>query len=157
MPNTDVERLLTKIIKTSDPNSCWLWTGCISPQGYGQFSLNKHRWQAHIAAWHLLKGPVPDGICVLHKCNTRSCVNPDHLYLGTQADNARDLINTGYKPPGRQKNYCKHGHEFSGDNVYLDPQGHRRCRTCMHNTSASRWARIGKIEKQQCVYKEVNT
>jgi hypothetical protein len=82
--------------KTSSPIGCWLYTGTISFEGYGYVNISsgvkRQQWQAHRFAWTLLKGPIPEGQCVLHTCDVRHCVNPEHLYLGDRKDNARDKI-----------------------------------------------------------------
>nr|WP_087475466.1 HNH endonuclease signature motif containing protein [Nitrospira cf. moscoviensis SBR1015] len=74
---------------------CWLWTGGSSTRGYGQFRMLGRGWRAHRAAWTIYRGPIPDGLHVLHKCDVTSCVNPDHLFLGTPLDNARDKESKG--------------------------------------------------------------
>lgn len=82
--------------KTSSPIGCWLYTGTLSFEGYGYVNISagvkRQQWQAHRFAWTLLKGPIPEGECVLHTCDVRHCVNPEHLYLGDRKDNARDKI-----------------------------------------------------------------
>lgn len=88
-----IERLLNSV--EPEPNSgCWLYikTGKL---GYGTFWLNGSARQAHRAAWTLLVGPIPDGMQVNHKCHVRCCVNPNHLYLGTQTDNMKDMRDSG--------------------------------------------------------------
>jgi hypothetical protein len=80
-----------------DDKDCWLWTGCVNNKGYGMFYpetiIGKRRRPAvlsHRYSWQCLRGPITAGLCVLHKCDTPRCVNPDHLFLGTQFDNLAD-------------------------------------------------------------------
>jgi hypothetical protein len=71
-------------------NSCWLWTGQLDSCGYGTFSGTKLGVRAHRISWKLYRGDIDTKTCVLHKCDTRNCVNPDHLFLGTRGDNNKD-------------------------------------------------------------------
>jgi hypothetical protein len=91
---TDKERFWKKV-NINDIDRCWEWLGCIS-LGYGHFSLNKKMIGAHRVSWILIHGDIPEGFDVLHKCDNKSCVNPNHLYLGTQADNNRDTVSRQY-------------------------------------------------------------
>ena len=80
--------------------NCWLWTHNKNPKGYGRFYYNASARLAHRVSWEIAHGPIPEGpghhgICVLHKCDTPSCVNPSHLFLGTNADNIRDMHSKG--------------------------------------------------------------
>lgn len=59
--------------------------------------------QSHIVSWTLHYGPVPAGMCVLHRCDVRVCVNPDHLFLGTRGDNGRDMAAKGRSPYGTRR------------------------------------------------------
>jgi hypothetical protein len=77
----------------AEPNSgCWLWTGDLNWAGYGTVSRNARPKKAHREAWELLVGVIPSGKFLLHKCETRSCVNPAHMFVDTQADNVRDMV-----------------------------------------------------------------
>lgn len=83
--------------------TCWLWTGYVHRQrgGYGSFCVRRgYAVQAHRAAWMLTHGALPDGLCVLHRCDVPPCVNPDHLFVGTHADNTADMLAKGrWKAP----------------------------------------------------------
>lgn len=81
-----------------EPNSgCWLWFGAVAGQdGRGNFRMGpRGNVYAYRASWEFFKGPVPDGLQVLHSCDMPCCVNPDHLWLGTQADNMKDCAKKG--------------------------------------------------------------
>ena len=70
---------------------CWIWTRERYPSGYGVLTRAGLRVKAHRLAWELTYGPTPDGLLVLHHCDNPPCVRPAHLFLGTQADNVRDM------------------------------------------------------------------
>jgi hypothetical protein len=75
-----------------EPNSgCWLWIGGLYPSGYGSFD----RRHAHRCSWELHHGEIPKGLLVCHKCDVRHCVNPEHLFVGTQSDNLNDMVAKG--------------------------------------------------------------
>jgi len=87
------ERFWARVKKTS---KCWLWTGCIIKDGYGQCpGKDFPEYTAHRFSWHLHNGPIPDDLQVLHRCDVANCVRPDHLFLGTQLDNMRDRNEKG--------------------------------------------------------------
>jgi len=131
-----------------EPNSgCWLWVGYTN-KGYGFISTGGYGGglkAAHRLSWELHKGPIADGYLVCHRCDVRCCVNPEHLFIGTQLDNIRDMYSKGRarnvsyklrgKPrPGRvfqsEKTHCKSGHPLSGDNLSIASNGWRNCRAC---------------------------
>jgi hypothetical protein len=76
-------------------SGCWIWIGGLRENGYGYHAFNGKKEQAHRISWEIYKGPIPQGKFVLHKCDVRPCVNPDHLFIGTQKDNIQDCIQKG--------------------------------------------------------------
>lgn len=92
------DRFYSKIRK-GDVTGCWNWTASKrKARGgfvYGQFSLNGYPEWSHRASWIIHNNEIPNGMLVCHKCDNTLCVNPDHLFLGTQTDNIRDMISKG--------------------------------------------------------------
>lgn len=94
-------RLEKNILKT---DSCWEWQKRKDRDGYGMVDgvLRKHYGQrAHRASYQIYKGEIPKGMVVMHTCDNRSCVNPNHLVIGTQKDNVRDCRDKGRLNPGK--------------------------------------------------------
>lgn len=96
MDKNTQERFLKKIQKTK---TCWLWTATKNRKGYGQFGVRRgSKWKieyAHRVAYEMFVGKIPKGLLVLHNCDNPTCVNPKHLWTGTNYDNCKDRIKKG--------------------------------------------------------------
>ena len=98
MRQTLAERFWSRVDKLG-PTDCWNWSGYTNANGYGQFSIKGHIL-AHRASWIINIGPLPEGegwhgTCVLHHCDNPACVNPDHLFIGSNQDNVDDMNRKG--------------------------------------------------------------
>lgn len=94
-----VSRFLRFYLPVTD-SGCWLWTAGVDGEGYGRIFDGKRKRQAHRFSWEYFKGKIPVDKKVLHCCDTPCCVNPDHLFLGTQQDNIADMFRKGRNKSG---------------------------------------------------------
>lgn len=93
-PRPLADRFWARVKKSED--SCWLWTGARSSNGYGKIGgANRSNDYTHRVAWTLAHGEIPEGLFVCHRCDVKLCVRPDHLFLGTLQDNHADMTNKG--------------------------------------------------------------
>lgn len=100
-----LRRRLKKMCEPIPVTGCFLFTGYVSQLGYGIIAFRKtKRIPAHRASYMVHVGPIPDGMDVCHKCDVRSCVNPDHLWIGSHHDNMMDMASKGRASsrPGEQ-------------------------------------------------------
>lgn len=88
-------------------DGCWLWTGYISKGGYPRLTANGKVRDAHRISWELVNGPIPDGMVIRHLCHSPSCTNPEHLALGTAAQNSRDMVDAGRSCRGEKHKLAK--------------------------------------------------
>ena len=110
MKGTLAERFWAKVDKRG-PNECWEWQGYKIPAGYGQIREGvggSRNLRVHRVSWELANGcPIPTGKFVCHHCDNPSCVNPAHLWIGTNADNQRDMVNKGRSGRGARTRNSK--------------------------------------------------
>lgn len=103
------EKFWRKVRKT---RGCWVWTACCA-SGYGSLRVGSRMVGAHRASYILHKGKIPRGLFVLHKCDNKKCVNPQHLFVGTQKRNMDDMRRKGRQALGRRLN---HGDQRGSNN-----------------------------------------
>jgi hypothetical protein len=130
------ERFMEKVFPVPEAG-CWIWDGPLNNKGYGKLygkPYGQSTRYAHRISYGLFKGPIADGLCVLHRCDVACCVNPDHLFLGTILDNNRDMIEKGrykgYYGSARTETHCKNGHELTYRKDASRSAPRRFCKVC---------------------------
>jgi len=143
-----ITRFWAKVEITS---SCWLWRGALSQAGYGRFTV-EHRFdgggrqtEAHIFAYEIMRGSIPQGLVLDHLCRNTKCVNPDHLEPVTEAENV--LRGVGAGALNKRKTHCPKGHPYDETNTEHRASGRRRCREC--NRAALRAAYWRNPERER--------
>lgn len=136
---SDLTKRFMSFVSVNHETGCWDWTGSTS-RGYGQLSSsrNKSPHKAHRLSFEMHVGPIPPGKVVRHKCDRPVCVNPDHLEIGTQKDNARDMVVRGRLNPLILKN-------LNHKRAFTDEQANIVRRLASYNLS------LNVIAKQFCV------
>lgn len=94
-PRTPIAERFWPRVQKGGPGECWEWMGGRFPTGYGACWDGDRTGKAHRISWEMAHGSIPNGMCVLHRCDNPPCVNPDHLFLGTIDDNNRDMMAKG--------------------------------------------------------------
>lgn len=136
-----VVRLLDRV-RTYGPDECWPWYGDLNDTRYGKITVDRVTHRAHRYSYEHFVGEIPDGLYVCHTCDHKSCVNPAHLFLGTNHDNQVDAVRkgihratSGAEHYNAKKDHCPKGHLYDEVNTYIPPRGGRHCRECIRTTN----------------------
>jgi hypothetical protein len=126
---------------------CWHWNGTRNNHGYGLFRPGgtSGKVLAHRFMWQLLHGPIPQGLCILHRCDNPTCVNPRHLFIGTKKDNTQDAVKKcrAYMPIALLE--CLQGH----GRLRHRPSGGSWCPVCTRVQSRESYRRRHKVNPTQ--------
>lgn len=138
MKQNNLSILYTKCIK--QPNGCWIWTAGKTSRGYGMMNYQNKKQYAHRLSYQYSKGPITNGLHVCHSCDNPSCINPDHLWLGTNYDNILDKMKKGRAKTARrlgsQNHYAK-----------LDEQQVKEIKSLLGKISHSKLAKQYNVSK----------
>lgn len=142
---------------------CWEFTGTVLPTGYGEISVDGKRIRVHRLMYVIEHGSIPEGLNILHSCDNPPCFNPAHLRAGTQKENIVESVLKDRHGTAKGKNYssvgsvvpwiCVNDHDMRDpSNVFTDPTGRRRCKTCrreaVYRSNARRKAKLTARETQ---------
>lgn len=96
-----VKRFESKFVKTT-ADECWPWNASLDSKGYGQIKVNGKPMRAHRLSYIIYRGEIPEGYCICHQCDIPECINPWHLFVGTQQENMTDKVSKGRQLPGEK-------------------------------------------------------
>lgn len=139
---TPEDRFFKFVRRTS---GCWHWRGATTHDGYGRFVIYGHEHQASRWLYERERGEIPEGMVLRRTCENPTCVRPDHMETITEHD--RQQHSRGPVAENAAKTHCAHGHLLSGDNLYVDPEGKRKCRTCARRIQDERKAKRGTTRR----------
>lgn len=135
---------------TRPRSGCWEWTASKQPSAYGKYWTGDKLVRAHRHSFEVFCGPIPDGKYVCHRCDNPACVNPDHLFLGSNSDNMKDCHGKNrLKGAFKKQTTCKRGHSLDAPTVYvrIDRNGRivRTCNVCKAIYKRAHYSRARRV------------
>lgn len=145
-----LERFWKSVSKEPHEKGCWEWQGGKARRGYGRLSTRGGMVAAHRFSFWVHNKFLIDTLPICHRCDNPSCVNPEHLFQGTQLDNARDCLAKG-RFIGQRQNCCKRGHPFTPENTIIKPKRptQRECKTCQRMHEKKRDQKLRELKNEQ--------
>lgn len=138
------QRFMQFVIHAAD--GCWLWNGYIGKHGYSKIQCGKTSRLAHRVSWEIFHGPIPEGLNVLHKCDVTACVNPEHLFVGTQQENVVDMFN---KRRGNRATGERNGRARLTATDVIQIRNDPRKRSEIARAYNMSWAHIDRLKRGQ--------
>lgn len=130
MKSPEPEIKLAQIMaKTREEGKCLIYTGHLAKKGYPEIVWRGRQWRGNRLVYLLIHGSLPVGQLICHTCDVRSCINPDHLYAGTPAQNSGDLVVRG-RHHKKRTTHCPYGHEYTKENTKIRKGKWRSCKAC---------------------------
>ena len=136
----DLAKRLEARVERVPFSGCWIWMGWTVPQGYGITLVDGVQTKAHRLSWQIANGSAPGSLFVCHRCDVPECINPEHLFLGTDGDNTRDAASKG-RLWQQKVTHCPQGHPYDEPNTYVQPRGWRSCKACNRTAARNLWRR----------------
>jgi hypothetical protein len=139
-----VNTLETILARTIEVDGCLVWAGYKMSNGYGLVSAGGKRGLVHRIVWKMSGGHLPDDMTIDHLCRTKACINVAHMEVVTGVENSRRAGGLEIAHArARAKTHCKHGHEFTPENTYIQRNGGRGCRRCKNDAWRRRAVALG--------------
>lgn len=136
LSDKDIGRFCSNAVIEAKTDGCWIWSGSKDKDGYGRFGIKRKTYRAHRVSFAIYKGSVARGINVLHHCDNPPCVNPNHIFVGTNRDNSMDMVAKKRQAAGNRHGFKTHPESIPrGDRHFARKNPERMARGEAVNTA----------------------